>query len=117
MKNIKLKNIQREQRRKRSRAKIFGIAKKPRLSVFRSNKFTYVQLIDDKKGVTLVSASSRELKRGKSKVEQAKLLGELLAEKAQKLGIKQAVFHRGSYRYHGRIKAVAEAARGAGLKI
>ncbi len=117
MKGIKLQNKQREQRRKRSRAKIFGTAKNPRLSVFRSNKYTYIQLIDDKKGVTLLSVSTRELKKKGAKINQAKLLGELLAQKAQKLGLKQAVFHRGPYLYHGRVKAIAEAAREAGLKI
>lgn len=117
MKNIKIKNIKREQRRKRNRAKIFGTAKKPRLSVFRSNKHTYAQLIDDKKGITLVSASTKELKKKGTKTLKAKSLGELIAQKAKKLGLQQAVLNRGPYLYHGRVKAIAEGARAVGLKI
>jgi large subunit ribosomal protein L18 len=113
---LKLKNLKIERRRKRNRAKIFGTAKKPRLSVFRSNKYTYAQLIDDFKGVTLVSASTRGLKKG-SKISQAKALGELLAEKAKKSGIKAAVFNKGPYLFHGRVRAVAEGAKTAGLEI
>lgn len=100
----------------RNRAKIFGTAEKPRLSVFRSNKYTYAQLIDDDKSITLVSASTNEIKKG-SKTEKAKQLGILIAEKAKKAEIKQAVFNKGQYSYHGRIKAVAEGAREAGLTI
>lgn len=117
MRNIKLKNIKQERRRKKNRAKIFGTAKKPRLSVFRSNKHTYVQLINDQKGTTLISASTRELKKKGTKTTVAKLLGELIAQKAKKSGLQQAVFNKGSYLYHGRVKAVAEGAREAGLKI
>lgn len=103
-------------RRKRNRAKIFGTAEKPRLSVFRSNKHTYAQLIDDAKGATLVSASTRDTK-GKGRVSQAKTLGELLAEKAKKAGIQTAVFNKGSYLFHGRVKAVADGAKEKGLKV
>ena len=117
MDHIKFQNIKRERRRKRNRAKIFGTAKKPRLSVFRSNKHTYAQLIDDKKGATLVSASTQELKKKGTKTPQAKSLGELIAQKAKKLDLKQAVFNKGPYLYHGRVKAVAEGAKEAGLKI
>ena len=103
-------------RRKRNRAKIFGTAEKPRLSVFRSNKHTYAQLIDDTKGVTLVSVSTHSVKKA-AKFAQAKALGELMAEKAQKAGIKAAVFNKGSYLFHGRVKAVAEGAKEKGLKV
>jgi large subunit ribosomal protein L18 len=103
----------------RNRAKIFGTAIKPRLSVFRSNKYVSAQLIDDNSGKTLVSASSRELaktKKGK-KADQSKALGVLIAEKSKKIGIKEVIFSKGPYLYHGRIKALAEGAREAGLKI
>lgn len=106
-----------EMRRKRNRAKIFGTAEKPRLSVFRSNKNIFVQLIDDTKGVTLASASAKEIKSKGAKLAKAKLVGQLIAEKAKKSGIKQAVFNKGPYLYHGRVKAVAEGAREAGLKL
>src|SRR3990167_7871830 len=112
----KIKNLKRDQRRKRNRAKIYGTAEKPRLSVFRSNRHTYAQLIDDSKGITLASASTHSVK-GKGKAAQAKALGVLIAEKAQKAGVKQAVFNKGPYLFHGRVKAVAEGAREAGLKL
>lgn len=115
--NLKKKNFNNELKKNRSRAKISGTAEKPRLSIFRSNKYTYAQLIDDLKGHTLASASTQELKKGGKKAELAKLLGELIAEKAKKAGIKSAVFHRSYYRYHGRVKAVAEGAREGGLKF
>lgn len=116
MKNIKIKNKRREQRRQRNRAKIFGTAEKPRLSLFRSNKFIHAQLIDDEQGKTLISATTKGLKKA-PKTAQAKLLGEAVAEKALKAGIKQAIFNKGSYSYHGRIKAVADGAREKGLKL
>ncbi len=112
------RNFNRELRKRRSRAKIFGTADRPRLSVFRSNRYTYAQLIDDSKGHTLASASTKELKKGaKTKTGQAKFLGELVAEKAKRLGVKSVVFSRGFYKFHGRIKAIAESAREAGLKF
>lgn len=117
MDNLKSKNFKTEMRRKRNRAKIFGAAGKPRLSVFRSNQYIYAQLIDDFKGVTLVSASTRGLKKHGNKSSQAKALGELLAEKAKKAGIKSAVFNKGSYLFHGRVKAVAEGVKAGGLQI
>ena len=118
MKNIKLKNLKRERRKNRNRAKIFGTAEKPRLAVFRSNRYTSVQLIDDVAGRTLAAASTKELKKAaKPKAEQARLLGELIAAKAQKLNIKQAIFNKSSYLYHGRVKAVADGARAKGLQI
>ncbi len=118
MKNIKLKNKKQERRKIRNRAKIYGTESKPRLSVFRSNRFTSAQLIDDENSKTLAAASTKELAKEKgNKTEKAKKLGILLAEKAQKLGIKQAVFNKGPYLYHGRVKAVAEGAREKGLKV
>ncbi|OGY64444.1 MAG: 50S ribosomal protein L18 [Candidatus Harrisonbacteria bacterium RIFCSPLOWO2_02_FULL_41_11] len=119
MKSIKLKNIKRERRKKRNRAKIFGTAEKPRLSLFRSNKYTYVQFIDDVYGKTLASLSTRGLSNKKSgnKTKQAYALGELAAEQLLKQGVEKIVFNKGSYKYHGRVKAVAEGARAKGLKF
>jgi len=104
----------------RIRKKVFGTPERPRLSVYRSNKHIYAQLIDDEEGITIVTAStlSKELKEkleGKTKAEQAKLVGKLLSEKALKAGIKTAVFDRNGYKYHGRVKALAEGAREGGL--
>ncbi|MDO8504533.1 MAG: 50S ribosomal protein L18 [Candidatus Liptonbacteria bacterium] len=105
-------------RAKRTRAKIFGTATRPRLSVFRSNKAMYVQLIDDEAGKTLASVSSRGISKIKStKTAFAALVGQEVAKKAEKLGIKEAIFDRGAYRYHGRVKALAEALREVGFKI
>lgn len=107
-------------RKKRIRAKIEGMAEKPRLSVYRSNSNIYAQLIDDVKGVTLVSASTADegagVKSGGS-VEGAKAVGQLLAKRAQAKNINAAVFDRSGYLYHGRIKALADAAREGGLKF
>ena len=109
-------------RHRRVRAKISGTAERPRLNVFRSLGNIYVQVIDDVAGHTLVSASTidREL-RGqvdeKNKTEAAKMVGALVAQRAQALGIKQVVFDRGGYRYHGRVKALADGAREAGLEF
>jgi len=120
MNSRKLLNKKRARRVLRTRAKIFGSASKPRLAIFRSNSSIYAQLIDDEKGNTLVHASSRELRAaGKKapKTEVAKLVGELLAKKAKEKGIKEAVFDRRNYKYHGRVRAVGEGARSGGLKI
>jgi large subunit ribosomal protein L18 len=118
MKKANIKNNLREQRKKRNRAKIFGTAEKPRLSVFRSNRFILAQMIDDVSGKTLLSASSKQfLKKTKNKTEQSTLLGELVGEKAVALGIKNAVFNKGPYLYHGRVKAVADGARSKGLVL
>ncbi len=110
-------NQQRLRRAKRVRSTIRGTAERPRLSVFRSNAFTYVQLIDDAAGKTLVASSTRALAAKGKKSEAATALGKAIAAAAKKAGIARAVLDRGSYRYHGRVKAVAEAARKAGLKI
>lgn len=110
----------RQKIRYRIRKKIQGTSAKPRLSVFRSNKSIYVQLIDDENGVTLASASSREkdiaAQKG-PKIEQSKMVGEAIARKSADLGIKDVVFDRSGYLYHGRIKAIAEGAREGGLNF
>ena len=108
---------QRKLRHARVRAKVSGTASKPRFNVFRSNANIYVQLIDDETGKTLAAASSAEVKGRGNKTALAASVGKLAAEKALKAGIKEATFDRGGYQYHGRVKALAEAAREAGLKI
>jgi large subunit ribosomal protein L18 len=112
------KSDRRQRIRFRIRKIVSGTAVKPRLSVFRSNKEIYAQLIDDVNGVTLLAASSRE--KGVSKgtnVEVATAVGKLVAEKALKAGIDTVTFDRGGYLYHGRIQSLAEGARAAGLKF
>jgi large subunit ribosomal protein L18 len=120
MKDIsKEKRAKRESRRRRIRARVIGDAAKPRLSVFRSNQYVWAQIIDDTKGTTLVSASSKDIaaKKGQSKAAVAKQTGADLAKKAVEKGIKTVVFDRGGYRYHGRIKEFAEGAREKGLQF
>jgi len=109
----------REKRKMRIRARIFGTLKRPRLVVFRSNKHIYAQLIDDEQGHTLVWGSDFELKENKkmTKTESAFLVGKLLAQKAKIKKIRQVVFDRNGYRFHGRIKALASGAREAGLEF
>ena len=114
--------IARKRRHRRVRAKIAGTPERPRLNVFRSLGNIYAQVIDDVAGQTLVSASTidRELRgqlEGKSKTDAAKLVGELVARRAQAAGVKQVIFDRGGYRYHGRVKALADGARAAGLEF
>jgi large subunit ribosomal protein L18 len=105
----------------RIRKKISGTADIPRLAVFRSNKQIYVQVVDDLNKITLLSASSKEKevasKTGIKKIEQAKLVGKLLATKCKEKGIEKAVFDRSGYKYHGRVKSLADAAREGGLKF
>lgn len=116
------KNITRKKRHLRMRKKVQGTTARPRLNVFRSSNNIYAQIIDDQKGVTLVSASTldKELKEqinhGGNK-ESAKAVGSLVAKKAVEAGIKSVVFDRGGYLYHGRIKELADAAREAGLEF
>lgn len=112
----------RRRRQKRVRGRVAGTADRPRLNVFRSLSNIFVQVIDDEAGNTLVSASTIEkdlLSKldGKKKIEQAQVIGSTIAERALAKGIKQVVFDRAGYKYHGRIKAVADAARGAGLEF
>ena len=114
--DTKIKKIQRERRKKRIRAKVFGVSDKPRLSVFRSNKYITAQLIDDVKGMTLAAASSKDVK-GKSVLEKAKAVGESVGKIALTKNITMAVFDRGGYLYTGSVKAVADGAREAGLKF
>ena len=120
--------LKREKQRKirkitRVRKNIFGTRDKPRLTVFRSLNHIYAQVIDDSQGKTLASASTLSkgivdaIKGAKSKTEKSKLIGKLIAEKAADLKIKTVVFDRGGTAYHGRVKAVADAAREAGLKF
>ena len=112
------KNIARVRRHARVRAKLFGTAEAPRLCVYRSNKNIEAQLIDDVKGVTLVSSSSMALKlENGSNIEAAAKVGKDIAEKALAKKIKKVVFDRSGYIYHGRVKALAEAAREAGLEF
>jgi large subunit ribosomal protein L18 len=112
----------RKRRHNRVRKHVFGTAEKPRLNVYRSLNEIYVQVIDDNKGHTLASASTieAELKtkiKGKTKKEQAKLVGETIAERAQEKGVKAVVFDRGGYKYIGRVAALAEGAREKGLQF
>ena len=111
------KNVSRIKRHKRIRKNVSGNAETPRLNVFRSNTNIYAQIIDDVAGNTLVSASSLEMKLKKCDTETAKKVGEEIAKKAIKKGITEVVFDRGGYKYHGRVLALADAAREAGLKF
>ena len=113
------KNDARKVRHSRVTEKIFGTSECPRLCVFRSNTNIYVQIINDETGSTLVSASSldKDLKIKNNNIEAATKVGESIAKKAIKAGIKKVVFDRGGYMYHGRVKALAEAARENGLEF
>ena len=111
------KNVMRTKRHRKIRQTLAGTATTPRLCVFRSNTSIYAQLIDDEKGVTLASSSSLELKVKNNNVEAAKAVGKDIAAKAKQAKIKTVVFDRGGYLYHGRVKALAEAARENGLEF
>ena len=123
MANHNSRTEQRAKRRFRIRKRISGSAEKPRLSVFRSTKHIYVQAIDDITGRTLAAAGTTEeavakqIKGSKSNVQAATAVGKSIAEKLLKLGVKAAVFDRGGNRYHGRVKALADAAREGGLQF
>lgn len=107
-------------RKKRVRAKIFGTSLRPRLSVFRGSKHITLQLIDDEKRTTLVGMTEKILsatEQKKKKIERARLLGALLAKRAQEKGILSVVFDRGGKKYHGRVQAIAEGAREGGLEF
>ncbi|ADQ06747.1 MULTISPECIES: 50S ribosomal protein L18 [Caldicellulosiruptor] len=116
------RNEKRLIRHKRIRKKVFGTSERPRLCVYKSLKYIYAQIIDDEKGHTLVAASSLEpeiksrLSSTKS-IEAAEYVGKVIAERAKEKGITKVVFDRGGYPYHGRVKALAEAARQAGLEF
>jgi large subunit ribosomal protein L18 len=112
------KNVIRLRIHKRIRRRVRGTQQRPRLAVFRSVKHIYAQVIDDTQGHTLVAAAStQEMKTGGGNLSGAKAIGKLVAERAQDKGIKAVVFDRGGYLYHGRVKALAEAARAAGLEF
>ena len=113
------KNVARLRRHRRVRGKISGTAARPRLDVFRSAKHIYVQVIDDEKGVTLASASSmdKDFNAYGGNVEAAKKVGENIAKKCLEKGITEVVYDRGGFVYHGRVQALAEGAREAGLKL
>ena len=115
---VATKPQKRLKRRRRVRAKVYGSAERPRISVFRSNRGIFVQLVDDEAGHTLVSVNwTEDDLRSLHGFEQASRAGALLAERAKAAGVQSAVFDRGGYRYHGRVKALAEGAREAGLAI
>jgi large subunit ribosomal protein L18 len=122
MNRAQSKVLARKNRHSRVRKKVVGTPERPRLLVFRSLKHTYAQLIDDMAGTTLASASSmtasfkKEMKKGND-VAAAKFIGRQIAEAALKQGVKQVVFDRGGYNYHGRVKALAEAVREQGLQV
>jgi large subunit ribosomal protein L18 len=113
---VATKGAQRLRRRRRVRAKITGTAERPRLSVFRSNRGVSAQLIDDVAARTIVAVNWTEPDlKGLARMDQAKRVGELLAERAKGAGVETCVFDRGGYQYHGRVKALADGAREAGL--
>ena len=111
------KTSNRDRVKSRIRPSVLGTESKPRLSVFKSNKEIYAQLINDSVGQTMVSASSKELKSRGKKVDMAKEVGLALGEKAKSSGVSELVFDRNGYVYHGRVKALADGAREAGLKF
>lgn len=118
----KTRNEARLRRHFRVRKKIFGTPERPRMNVFRSSKEIYVQVIDDHRGFTLASASTidqnlRPELEGLSRMEQAQKVGQVIAERAKEVGIDQVVFDRGGYKYIGRVKVMAEAARAGGLEF
>lgn len=118
MAKVKSKQERRRRVHRGIRKKIHGTPVRPRLSVYRSNKYIYAQLIDDIAGHTLVSASSLEDEiEGDEPVDESHAVGRVLAERAQEAGITKAVFDRGGYRYHGRVRALAEGARDGGLNL
>lgn len=118
--SIYKKDNKRNKIRRRVRAKVNGTPERPRLSVFKSSKHVYAQIIDDVNGITLAAAStlSTELKdkvAGKAGIESSEMVGELIAEKAKATGVESVVFDRGGYKYHGKVKALADKARNGGL--
>ena len=111
--------LRRAKIKRRIRKKVAGTATTPRLTVFRSNKQIYAQIIDDVNGVTLASAGSVKMDEAQKvpKIEQAAIVGKLIAEKAKQVGIEAVVFDRNGYLYHGRVKSLADSAREGGLKF
>ena len=122
MATTKTRSAARERRHSRVRKNLYGTSDRPRLNVFRSLTDIYAQVVDDKAGHTMVAASSidQELRKkmaGKSKTDQARLVGQTLAERAIAKGIQRVIFDRGGYRYYGRVKALADGARDGGLEF
>ena len=122
MKQTNASMLARERRRKYVRKHVYGEPERPRLNVFRSEKHIYAQVIDDRKGQTIAAASSldkdlRERISAAKPLEQAKLVGERVAQRAIEKGVKQVVFDRAGYKYHGRIKSLADGARAGGLEF
>lgn len=118
MYSTKAQQTIRKRRAIRTRAPLIGTAERPRLSVFRSNQYIYAQLIDDAKGITLAAASSADVKGAKkTKTDIAHAVGELVAKRGIEKGVTKAVFDRGAYFYHGRVKSLADGARKGGLQF
>lgn len=113
----KSRNALRKHRKQRIRKKISGSAKRPRLCVFRSNLAIYAQLVDDEKGKTLAQVDSRDSSKGVSSIDAAEKAGKKMADKIKKLKIDYILFDRGGYKYHGRVKALAESLRKEGIKF
>lgn len=113
------RSVGRDRRHRRVRRKVHGTAARPRLAVFRSNRYIYAQVIDDASGHTLAAASSQEadLRGAPLNVDTAARVGELVATRAKEAGVSAVVFDRGGYKFHGRVKALADAARQAGLEF
>ena len=123
MANTQLRSMRRKRAHRRVRARVSGTGERPRLSVYKSSKYIYAQVIDDLRGETLAQASSAEpslrdrIEGGRDSRAAARLVGETVAERAREKGIARVVFDRGGYIYHGRVKAVAEGAREKGLEF
>jgi large subunit ribosomal protein L18 len=122
MEKIAQREVARKRRHRRVRKRVVGISQRPRFNVFRSLGHIYAQVIDDTRGHTLAAASTldpelRDKVKGLTKTEQAKLVGGLLAKRALERGVKEVAFDRGGYKYHGRVKSLAEAAREGGLEF
>lgn len=120
MSKVNLRKNNQIRRKLRVKKKIFGTPDKPRLSVYRSNKYSYAQLIDDTKGTTLIGLTLTDVvqaHKGKTKLEASFEIGKMLGDKAKKKKISQAVFDRNGYKYHGRVKKIAEGAREGGLTL
>jgi large subunit ribosomal protein L18 len=117
------RHLGRQRRRRHVRKRVLGTPERPRLSVFRSLRHIYVQVVDDSRGHTLATASTldaevrKQIKKGLEKVEQARIVGKVLAARALEQGVTKVVFDRSGYKYHGRVKALAEAAREGGLEF
>jgi len=112
----KAKRLKQQKRSTRVRAKLVANTSRPRLAVYKSNTYTYVQIIDDTKGHTLAAASDLKIKEG-TKTQRAEKVGTMIAEEAKKAGVEEVAFDRNGYKYTGRVKALAESARNAGLKF